>query len=110
MRTQGQSFAFIKLNDGSCVDSIQIIVETNSDTTNKEAEGTENTCGSQNLDAFDNIFRRGTEGVSLKVEGKIVESPKSNQKTEMVATSIKVLGDVDGKEYPISKGNCHLNI
>ncbi len=105
MRTQGQSFAFIKLNDGSCVESIQIIVETNTNTSTKEeAEETKNICDSQNLDAFDNIFRRGTKGVSLKVEGKIVESPKSNQNTEMVATSIKVLGDVDGKEYPISKG------
>ena len=91
MRTQGQSFAFIKLNDGSCVDSIQIIVETDPDTTNKEAEGTENTCGSQNLDAFDNILDAELRGVSLKVEGKIVESPNLNQKTEMVATSIKVL-------------------
>lgn len=108
MRTQGQSFAFIKLNDGSCVDSIQIIVETSKDITIKDSASSpsmyENIYISQNSDVFDNIFKRGTKGVSLKVEGKIVESPKSNQKTEMVATSIKVLGDVDGKEYPISKG------
>lgn len=88
MRSQGQSFAFIKLNDGSCVQSLQVIVDT--------SRVTDDTC-------LDNIFRRGTTGVSLRVEGTVVQSPKSGQKTELVVSSIQVLGDVDGKQYPISK-------
>ena len=59
MRTQGQSFAFIKLNDGSCVQSLQVIVDT--------SRVTDDTC-------LDNIFRRGTTGVSLRVEGTVVQS------------------------------------
>lgn len=93
MRTQGQSFAFIKLNDGSCVQSLQVIVDA--------SRVTNDTC-------FDNIFRRGTTGVSLRVEGTVVKSPKSGQKTELIATRICVLGDVDGSQYPISKSRLPL--
>lgn len=88
MRSQGSSFAFIKLNDGSCINSLQIII--NSENVEDESN-------------FDNIFKRGTKGVSIRAYGNIVESPKDGQLTEMVANKIEVLGDVDGTSYPISK-------
>ena len=88
MRCQGSSFAFITLNDGSCIKSVQVIVNV------------ENITDPSDLD---DIFKRGTKGVSISVEGQVVKSPKSGQLTELVANKIKVLGDVDGNEYPISK-------
>ena len=88
MRCQGSSFAFITLNDGSCIKSVQVIVNV------------ENITDPSDLD---DIFKRGTKGVSISVEGQVVKSPKSGQLTELVAKKIKVFGDVDGNEYPISK-------
>ena len=93
MRTQGQDFAFIKLNDGSCVRSLQVIVDTSR---------------VQDCSLLDNIFKRGTTGTSLQIEGMVVASPKPEQKTELVANKIIVLGDVDGSKYPISKGRLPL--
>jgi len=93
MRTQGQDFAFIKLNDGSCVRSLQIIVDTSR---------------VQDVTLLDNIFKRGTKGTSIQVSGNVVSSPKKEQKTELVASQISVLGDVDGSKYPISKGRLPL--
>mgnify|MGYP006077319817 CR=1 FL=1 len=98
MRTQGSQFAFIKLSDGSCVNSIQIIVNEDG------LEGIENDIYTR----FDDIFKRGTKGTSIKVFGIVVESPKEGQTTEVIAKKLEVLGDVDGKEYPIAKGKLSL--
>ena len=96
MRTQGSSFAFITLTDGSCVKSLQIIANT------------DKFCSSSVPLEFDDIFKRGTKGTSIKVFGTVVESPKDGQVTEVVANKIKVLGDVDGKDYPIAKTKLSL--
>ena len=100
MRTQGSSFAFIKLTDGSCVNFLQIIA--NADKVEHKGDSSEDPL------EFDDIFKRGTKGVSIKVFGTVVESPKDGQATEVVATKIVVLGDVDGKEYPIAKTKLSL--
>ena len=99
MRTQGASFAFIKLTDGSCVNSIQIIAN---------ADNVEHKGESGDQLEFDDIFKRGTKGTSIKVSGTVVESPKEGQATEIIAKKIEVLGDVDGKEYPIAKAKLSL--
>ena len=89
MRIQGNnSLAFIKLNDGSCLESIQIVI--NKDNFKEEKD-------------LDNIFKRGTKGVSIYVEGLVKESPASGQLTEIEANKIKVLGDTNASEYPIAK-------
>jgi len=89
MRVQGNnSLAFIKLNDGSCLNSIQIVV--NSENFKEEKD-------------LDDIFKRGTKGVSIYVEGLVKESPASGQLTEIEANKIVILGDTNASEYPIAK-------
>ena len=88
IRIQGsKSFGFLVLNDGSCINSLQIILKSN-----EEEE-----------DKFDNVFSRGTKGISVTVIGKLIESPAKGQDVELVADTLKIHGDVDGKEYPIAK-------
>ena len=89
MRVQGNnSLAFIKLNDGSCLESIQIVI--NKDNFKEERD-------------LDDIFKRGTKGVSINVEGIVKESPASGQLTEIEAFKITVLGNTNASEYPIAK-------
>jgi len=89
MRVQGaQTFGFLSLNDGSCLNSLQVIINIENDEIKNE---------------FDGIFSRGTKGVSIRVEGKLIESPAEGQSFELQAHVINVYGDVNAKEYPIAK-------
>ena len=74
--------AFIVLNDGSDIEGIQVIAESD-------------------LSNFEEISRIGT-GTALKVEGRLVESPGIGQKWEIQSTSIKVIGMADAS-YPLQK-------
>ena len=86
IRIQGaNSLAFAIINDGSCLQSLQIIINIDNEN-----------------DTFDDILNRGTKGISITVEGKLIPSPAKGQEVELVANSIKIYGDVDGKEYPLS--------
>ncbi len=92
IRYQGQSMAFIQLNDGSTPIDLQLLL-------NKDEceEG-----------ALDDVFSKGGTGVSIRAVGSVVKSPKSGQAVELKATSITVLGTVDAKSYPIPKKNITL--
>lgn len=79
--------AFVELNDGSCTGNLQVLL-------NKEDAGEGN---------LDQAFEKGGTGVSVKIIGKIVESPKSGQALELVASEASVLGGVDAKTYPMPK-------
>lgn len=86
-RIQGKgAFAFIALTDGSTVKTLQIIVDGN-------------------MPNFDRI--KGT-GISLSCTGNLVNSPGSDQATELQVNdpelhSILLIGDCDQHSYPISK-------
>ena len=77
-----KGICFIALNDGSTVEGIQIIAESK-------------------LLNFNQISRIGT-GAALTVTGALVESPASGQKWEVVATSIKIIGESDDS-FPLQK-------
>ena len=85
---QSNGIAFISLNDGSCLKSLQIIL-------NPESDEEKSLLGS--------IYEDGTKGVSIEVIGEIVESPAKGQDIELKAKIIKVFGTVNAKEYPIAK-------
>ncbi|GAB5361164.1 hypothetical protein AAMO2058_000690300 [Amorphochlora amoebiformis] len=87
MRSQGQNMAFVELNDGSSSSNLQIILD-------KEFAGE---------GVLDDVFTRGGTGVSLRIVGEIVESPKSGQAVELKAKTVIVLGGVDAKAYPMPK-------
>ena len=74
---------FILLNDGSCVSGIQVVAD---------------------VVKFDEaLFKRITTGACLKITGQLVASQGGNQKCEIQASAIEVLGDCDANEYPLQK-------
>jgi len=74
--------AFIALNDGSIIHSIQVVAE---------------------IGAFDEaLMKRVTTGACLNVTGKLVKSQGQGQSVEIQASTIKVLGDADDS-FPLQK-------
>ncbi len=78
-----KEIAFIALNDGSTIHSIQIVAE---------------------LQHFDEeLMKQIQTGASLRVKGKLVASQGSGQAVEVLATSMEVLGTADAEAYPLQK-------
>ena len=95
MRVQQQNgLGFISLNDGSTINSIQLIL-------NPKTE--------EELSKLDDIYKKGTKGVSIKVKGKLIESPAEGQKFELQVIELDVYGEVNGAEYPIAKKKLTLD-
>ena len=76
-----RSNRFIALNDGSCLNNIQCVVD------------------------FENFeeatLKRITTGASLEIHGTLVESQGKGQKVEIQVNKLIILGDSDPEEYPI---------
>ncbi|MBD3272929.1 asparagine--tRNA ligase [Candidatus Dependentiae bacterium] len=79
-----KKFSFIAINDGSCFNSLQIIVDSN-------------------IDNYENIISQLSTGASISATGKIVKSPGKEQSFEMQATEIKIIGECDPETYPLQK-------
>ena len=79
---------FIALNDGSTINNIQVVAET---------------------EKFDEeLIKRITTGASLAVRGQLVESIGSGQKVELKAESIEIYGECDQMRYPLQKKDTSL--
>jgi len=77
-------FSFIALNDGSCFDSLQVVVPA--------------TLANYQSDVL-SLFIGG----SIVVTGKLVESPAAGQPVEVHASALTVLGHSDPNSYPLQK-------
>jgi len=76
-----KNVSFISLNDGSAINSIQIVAES---------------------ERFDeNLIKKVTTGSCISVKGKFVKSKGQGQDNEILANSLTVLGEADAKEYPL---------
>ena len=73
--------AFIMLNDGSCLNDIQIIIED------------------ENL--LNSTVNTISTGTSISVLGTLAKSKGQGQKVELIAKEITVIGDADPELYPI---------
>lgn len=73
---------FIALNDGSCIHNVQIVVDV------------------ANFD--EDLLKKITTGACISVNGTLVES-QGQQKSEVHATEIEVLGEADPNTYPLQK-------
>jgi len=80
-RRGNKQVQFIALNDGSCLNNIQIVADAG--LFNEE------------------LFKRITTGASISVVGKTVQSQGAGQSVEMLASSIEILGDCDADKYPL---------
>jgi asparaginyl-tRNA synthetase len=72
---------FIALNDGSCLENIQCVV--NFETTDET------------------VLKRITTGAALEIKGELVESQGKGQNVEILVSQLNVLGDSDPDTYPI---------
>ncbi len=80
-RRGNKQINFVALNDGSCINNCQIVV---------------------NMEQFDEeLIKRITTGASISVIGTLNKSEGAGQSVEVVATSIEILGDCDVDAYPL---------
>ena len=79
---------FIALNDGSSVNSIQIVADTTV--------------------ISEDILKRISTGASLAVRGSLVESVGSGQRVEIQAKEIEIYGECDPMRYPLQKKDTSL--
>ncbi len=78
-----KNVAFIALNDGSTIHSIQVVVD---------------------LANFDEeVLRQVNTGACISVTGSLVESPGAGQLVELHAKLIEVYGSADPEVYPLQK-------
>ena len=80
-----KEFSFIKLNNGSDSQGIQLVINNN-----------------------DVKYENISTGTSINVKGKMVKSPAKGQEYELVVTELKVLGYTNPEMYPLSKGRLPL--
>ncbi len=82
-RRGNNQVAFIAVNDGTIIHSIQVVAD---------------------LQSFpEKEMKRVTTGSSISVIGKLVESMGKGQSVEIQASAIEILGDSDPEVYPLQK-------
>ncbi|TVR93336.1 MAG: asparagine--tRNA ligase, partial [Wenzhouxiangellaceae bacterium] len=83
-RRGNKNVAFIALNDGSLIHSIQVVVD---------------------VKAFgdDELLRKITTGACISVNGKLVASQGKGQTVEIQASEIVLYGSADPEKYPLQK-------
>ena len=78
---KSKNVSFVSLNDGSTVNSLQVVLDMNT---------------------FDEkIIDKINTGSSLRVEGDLVKSSGKNQKYELLANNVEILGESNPDTYPI---------
>ena len=82
-RRDAKGFSFIELNDGSCLQNLQVIVDDDS-----EASAS---------------VKQIHTGAAVEVEGALVASPGKGQQWELQASRIALLGGADPETYPLQK-------
>ncbi len=81
-KRESKNVAFIALNDGSCIQNIQLVVD------------------------FDNfsqadLLQKIHAGASISAKGKLIDSQGGGQKYEIIVEEIDVLGEANPDEYPL---------
>jgi asparaginyl-tRNA synthetase len=76
-----KNVSFIAINDGSTINNIQVVAESE--------------------DFDEEKLKNITTGACVSVEGKLIESQGGGQKVEIVAQAIEILGMANGDTYPL---------
>lgn len=77
-------FSFLEVNDGSCLDSLQVVADSS-------------------LPNYADQVVQVQTGCSIQVMGILMASPGKGQRVELHAEEIKVLGWADPDAYPLQK-------
>ncbi len=83
-RESKQGFAFVELNDGSCMANLQIVVD-------------------QSVPGYEQFLKQLTTGSSIRVVGELKTSPAKGQSVEVHARELSVYGTADAEKYPLQK-------
>ena len=83
-RDTKQGFSFVEINDGSCMASLQVLVEPS-------------------VPGFEETIKEATTGASVAAVGVLKESPGREQSVELQAESFELLGRADAQTYPLQK-------
>lgn len=87
VRTKRESkgdFAFLEVNDGSCLANLQVVVDAQ-------------------IPDYHQMIKQVTTGASVAVTGEVVASPGKGQRVEVRASTLQVLGTADPAKYPLQK-------
>lgn len=82
-RRDGKDFSFLEINDGSCLNNLQCIVDANTQAAKTLADA--------------------NTGAAIEVTGDLVSSPGKGQKWEVRAKDIKIFGLADPEIFPLQK-------
>ncbi|SFS49752.1 asparaginyl-tRNA synthetase [Porphyromonadaceae bacterium NLAE-zl-C104] len=82
-RRGNKNVGFVALNDGSTINSIQIVIDI--------------------ANFGEELLRPVTTGACISVNGELVESQGKGQSVEIRATEIEVYGSADPATYPLQK-------
>ncbi len=80
-RRGSKSIAFVMLNDGSCIDNLQVIID--------------------DMQFLKNNLKQITTGASISVTGRLIPSEGKGQKVELIAQDFSIIGLSDPDGYPI---------
>ncbi len=83
-KRDSKDVSFIAVNDGSCMSSIQVVIE-------------------KSFPGFDDINSRLINGASVSIKGKLIPSQGKEQSVEVTPLEITILGDAPAEEYPLQK-------
>lgn len=83
-RESKQDFAFLEVNDGSCLANVQVVVDSS-------------------VPDYASLIKQIHTGASVAVLGEVKESLGKGQRVEVHASSLKVLGTADPQTYPLQK-------
>jgi asparaginyl-tRNA synthetase len=79
-----KGFAFIEVNDGSSLASLQVVMN-------------------QDLPDYEAIIKKLNTGASVEVTGVLVPSQGKGQRIELKAETVEVYGEADPETYPLQK-------
>ena len=83
-RRASKKVAFLEINDGTCAQSLQVVV------------GTDN-------HSYQALLTQLQTGAAVAAQGTLVESLGQGQKWELQATALEVFGAADPNDYPLQK-------
>ncbi len=83
-KRESKGFAFVDVNDGSCMANIQVVI-------------------AQTVPDYGALMKRINTGASVEILGQLVASPAKGQRVELQATSVEVFGEADPETYPLQK-------
>ena len=82
-KRDAKGFAFLEINDGSCLKNLQVILD-------------------ESADGYDGLKDINT-GAAVAVVGALVESPGKGQRWELRAAALRLIGAADADTFPLQK-------